>query len=118
MWIASDSPRSSFGAVFEDDKKSGYFYAYDRAVSGDRVLDALLIYNAVDGADADHGSEVRITRSTDGLKAGLLIDDLLHAVIDFARRKAYCRTNVPLPSGSWTTSIREAWSEGLAGLLS
>jgi hypothetical protein len=40
-WYASDSPVTSYSAVFEDDGETGYFYAYDRAAGDDDpILDA------------------------------------------------------------------------------
>lgn len=116
--IASDSPTSSFSGVFEDDGETGYFYAYDRA-NPNGVLDAVHIYDVEDVGERDRerDSEAEVFWSTDGLKAGLLINDYLHAVIDFERRKAYCRSNFPPPGGPWHAEVREPWSDDLAKLL-
>ena len=40
-WIASDSPVSSFSGVFEDDGRTGYFYAYDPGRKSTPILDAV-----------------------------------------------------------------------------
>jgi hypothetical protein len=119
VWIASDSATSSYSGVFEDDGETGYFYAYDRGNSKKPILDAVHIYD-VDGiVERDRGidSEAEVFWSTDGLKAGLLINDYLHAVIDFEQRKAYCRSNFPPPGSAWDAPEREPWNDALAKLL-
>ena len=115
-WIASDSPSSSFSAVFEDDGSTAYFYAYDRG-SGAGVLDALQIYNVGSAADPGRESQAEVQWSPDGLKAGLLLNDQLQAIIDFEARVAYCRSNYPPPGGAWASTARAPWREELAGLL-
>jgi hypothetical protein len=117
IWLASDSTSSSYSGVFEDDGESAYFYAYDRSNSGEPILDALHIYDAQSVADPKRECEAEIIWSGDGLKAGLLINKILHAVIDFQSRRAYCRTNFPAPSGLWRAPQRETWQESLATLL-
>jgi hypothetical protein len=119
VWIASDSATSPYSGVFEDDGETAYFYAYDRGNPEQPILDAVHIYNVANIVERDRGSEsqAEVLWSTDGLKAGLLINDYLHAVIDFERRKAYCRTNFPPPGGAWSSPEREPWSDALAKLL-
>jgi hypothetical protein len=115
---ASDSPVSSFSAVFEDNGDTGYFYAYDRAAPEDaRILDACHIYDAADVVDRDRRSEVTIFWSRDGLKAALLINDYAHAVIDFRARRAYCRSNFPPPTGQWRAEVRIPWNDALLAEL-
>ena len=116
-WIPSDSSSSSFSAVFEDDGQTGYFYAYDRANTESPILDAMHIYDAASVVDAHRDSVAEIYWSPDGLKAGFLINDYLHAVIDFERRKAYCRSNFPPPDGPGNAEEREPWNDSLAKLL-
>lgn len=118
-WIASDSPCSSFSAVFEDDGATGYLYAYDRTQSEGAILDALHIYDVqrIVPADRDRESEAEIRWSADGMKAGLLLNQRLHAVIDFAARKGFCRSNFPPPGGAWESASREPWTDELAKLL-
>jgi hypothetical protein len=96
-WVASDSPTSSFSGVFEDDGQTAYFYAYDRANADQPILDAVRIYNVANVSDRDRDSEVEIVWSTDGLKAALLINCYLHAVINFEAQRAYGRSNFPPP---------------------
>jgi hypothetical protein len=118
-WIASDSPSTEFSGAFEDDGQVAYFYAYDRSGSGGEgtILDAVHIYNVADVVDADRDSEAEVAWSTDGLKAGLLINGFLHAVLDFESRRAYCRSNFPPPGGAWEAPEREPWRDDLAKLL-
>src|SRR5690348_14607595 len=97
VWLASDSFSSSYSGVFEDDGETAYFYAYDRGNPEEPILDAVHIYDAQSVSDRGRESEAEIFWSSDGLKAGLLINDVLHAVIDFESRRAYCRTNFPPP---------------------
>jgi|SRR5215470_19652510 len=116
-WVASDSATSSFSGVFEDNGETAYFYAYDRAKRERRILDAVHIYNVANVVDADRYSEVEIVWSPDGLKAGLLINRYLHAVLNFEAGKAYCRSNFPRPGGDWAGGDREPWDDSLSGLL-
>ena len=115
-WFACDSPTADYSAVFEDDGETGYLYACRRDAKP-HILDACLVYTARDVIDRDKDSVAEITWSTDGLKAGLLINDYLHAVIDFQQRKAWCRTNFPPPGGDWHAESREPWSDDLGKLL-
>ena len=115
-WIASDSPTSSFSGIFEDDGDTGYFYAYDRS-PGAGILDAVHIYSAANVADRDRDSDVLLLWSSDGLKVGLLINDHLHAVIDFESRLAYGRSNSPPPRGAWAAPTRALWRDELGDLL-
>jgi hypothetical protein len=116
-WLASDSPAVSFSGVFEDDGETSYFYAYDRANTEQPILDAVHIYNVASVVDRDRESEALIVWSPDGLKAGLLINGRLFAVLDFAARKAYSRSNFPPPGGAWAGGEREPWSDALEELL-
>ena len=116
-WIASDSATSSYSGVFEDDGETAYFYAVDRAKSDGSILDAVHIYDVASLSDRERESEAEIVWSSDGLKAGLLINERLHAIIDFEQRKAYCRRNFPLPGGEWRAEKRDLWRDELATLL-
>lgn len=116
-WIASDSATSSYSGVFEVDGETAYFYAVDRAKGEGSILDAVHIYDVASLTDRERESEVEIFWSSDGLKAGLLINERLHAIIDFEQHKAYCRGNFPPPGGEWHSEAREPWREDLATLL-
>jgi hypothetical protein len=117
VWLASDSFASPYSGVFEDDGDTAYFYAYDRGNPEAPILDAVHIYDARRATDFGRKSEAEIYWSSDGLKVGLLINGVLHAVIDFQSRKAYCRTNFPPPRGPWRAEHRELWQDSFANLL-
>jgi len=117
VWFASDSSTSSYSGVFEDDGETAYFYAYDRGNPDAPILDAVHIYSAHSIDDREREAEAEIYWSSDGLKAGLLINDFLHAVIDFQSCKAYGRTNFPPPGGPWRAAQREPWQDSFATLL-
>jgi hypothetical protein len=114
-WFASDSPSSPVSVVFEDDGESGYFYAHDRERTS--ILDAIQIYTASRFADRNHESTAHIVWSPDGQKAGLFINERLHAVVDFSTRCAYGRSNFPPPSGEWSAPNRLPWRDDLDALL-
>jgi hypothetical protein len=117
-WVGSDSPTSAFSAVFEDDGDTGYFYAVERRAGGElEILDAVHIYNVRNVVDREVPSVARVVWSADGLKAALLINDYAHAVLDFAARRAYCRTNFPPPGGAWRADARVPWSDALLDLF-
>lgn len=115
-WIASDSPSSHFSAIFEDDGATGYFYAYDRS-AGAGILDAVHIYDVATFQGRDRDSDTEIRWSRDGLKAGLFINQYLHALIDFPSRAAYGRTNAPRPAGPWAATARAPWRDDLINLI-
>jgi hypothetical protein len=116
--VAGESPKTSFSGVFEDNGETAYFYACDRANTEMPILDGVHIYNVADLIDGHLDSEVEIRWSADGLKAGLLINEYLYAVLDFATQKAYSRSNFPPVCGAWSiTGGRPSWHDGLADLL-
>ena len=100
--------------MFEDDGDTGYVYAYDRD-GGGKILDACQIYNVRNVTDREIESEVEVVWTTDGLRAALMLNAYPHAVLDFASRRAYCRTNFPPPSGPWGAELSERalWRDDL-----
>ena len=116
-WLASDSPSSQYSAIFEDDGETGYFYAYERTEPEGTVLDSVHIYNVRNVVDREIPSVARILWSKDGLKAALLLNDHPHAVINFAARRAYSRSNFPRTTGPWSDRERAPWSEDLMQLF-
>jgi hypothetical protein len=112
--IASDSPSSNYSAVFEDDGDTAYLYAYDRSSTANRILDGVHIYDASDARDAE--TEISIIWSPDGLKAGLLMNEELVAVLNFEAKKAYCRSNPASPNRN-RLFAQEAWSNSLHELF-
>lgn len=81
--IKSPAPEGMLAAVFEDDGRTGYFYALDDSVEGNPILDAVHIYNVEDISDAHIPSHVKIGWSEDSQKCVLLINGYPHAVFDF-----------------------------------
>lgn len=112
--VESSSPSQPYGAVFEDDGETGYFYALDFGAGEQPIQDAVHIYDVANIPDPETPSTVQIVWSSDGLKAGLIIDRDPFAVIDFAARRAVCRSGFPQPSRGWTG---HAWDDAAVGLL-
>jgi hypothetical protein len=101
--VDSASPAGRWIVVFEDDGDTGYLYALDHSEEerGENpVQEALHIYNVANVVDRDRELAARIVWSDDGQKACLLINEYAHAVVDFAEKRGYCRTNFP-PPGKW-----------------
>jgi hypothetical protein len=103
-----------YGAVFEDDGEAGYFYALDHRDGENPIQDAVHIYNVASISDSATPSTVQIVWSGDGQKAGLIINRYPHAIIDFAARRAVCRSGFPAPGPGWTG---HEWDEGAVALL-
>ncbi|HET6329127.1 MAG TPA: DUF2251 domain-containing protein [Planctomycetaceae bacterium] len=114
--VEGPAPNTSYGAVFEDDGKAGYFYGLDFSQQEQPILDARHIYNVEQVTDRSKPSVVQIAWSADGLKAGLFINTYPHAVIDFAARRSYCRTGFPRPIGNWSEH-NAAWDDRAVELL-
>jgi hypothetical protein len=115
-WYPSDSPTSRFSAVFEDDGDTGYFYAFERSPENDgggTILDACHIYDVRDVVDREIPSEAQIIWTPDGLKAALVVNGYMHAVLDFVEQRGYCRTDWPAPGGAWRAPVRAPWSDDL-----
>jgi len=108
--IFSASQSTSYAAVFEDDGETGYFYGLDNSLGESPIVDALHIYNTAQITDKHLPSSVKIYWSSDRLKTVLMINDYPHAVIDFASKRAYCRTNFPPPPKGWTNHGHE-WDD-------
>ena len=122
VFAAADSPTGLYGAVFEDDGETGYFYAVD-LVRKLEIFDAVHIYNVSNVADRDRPSKLSIVWSEDGSKCALLINEYPHAVFDFDARRGYCRSNFPNypdppePSESTWPSSDHSWSDEAAAWL-
>jgi hypothetical protein len=109
-WHPCDARESSYSAVFEDDGDTGYFYAYHRD-NEPHILDAVHIYNVANIADRDKTSTVQIGWSSDGSMAALVINNFVHALIDFSAKRSCCRTGFPPHSG--TFSADHTWDEAM-----
>ncbi len=81
----TDAPVTNFGAVFEDDGQTGYFYALDRSRKDMPILDAVHIYNAENVTDRERPSVFQIVWTADGTKTALYINDYPHAVFRLLR---------------------------------
>ncbi len=114
--VESNSPSQPFEAVFEDDGETGYFYALDLRQEDMPIQDALHIYNVAAVTDRAIPSTVQIVWSSDGLKAGLIINRFPHAVFDFSAKRGVCRSGFPPPAqgSGWTG---HDWDDAAVGLL-
>ena len=112
----SDSPKTSFAVVFEDDGDTAYFYALDTARTDQPILDALHIYNVASVSDRARPSILQIAWSDDGCKAIAVINRYPHAAFDFEARRGYCRTNFPAPDAAWTSHSHE-WDDAVIQLF-
>ena len=106
---------SPFGAVFEDDGETGYFYGLDTRLGDAQVLDALHVYNVASVRDRERPNEVDVVWSKDGRRAALLINGYAHAAFDFEDRRGYCRTGFP-SSSQWSVS-GHAWDDAAVAFL-
>ena len=117
--VDADSPVGRYATVFEDDGKTGVFYAVDTDIEdGNPVQDALLVYAVADVTDAELASTLEIGWSDDGLKALLLINDQPHAAFDFATRQGWCQLALPdaAVSQAWSKAPRD-WSDAVEALF-
>jgi len=118
--VQGDAPSGRFGAFFEDEGETGYFYALDLTRSDDRILDAVHIYNVANVIDRDRLSHLSVVWSADETKCALLINGYPHAAFDFAGKRGYCRTNFPNcpdpTDGSWLKSDHR-WSDDAVAWL-
>ena len=116
-WFLLRSPAGGIAVVFEDDGDTGYFYAATLKGDGgiDRLVDALHIYNVANIVDRDKPSRIQIGWSANGQAAVLLINRHPHAVVDFATKRAVCRSGFPPASGAFASS--HAWDETLLELF-
>ena len=116
-FIEGLSVNETFCAVFEDDGDTGYFYALDLSAGGNKIQNAVNIYNVKDVKDKEIPSEIKICWSQDGLKTLLVINNYPHAVFDFSSKTGYCRTGFPSPNikSGWTG---HNWSDSAINLFS
>ena len=102
------------GAGFEDEGPAGYLYVWDHSRIADEqhVLDAMLIYNASALEKRERLASIQWSRS--GMQAVLYIDGSAQALVDFATRESYCRSNFPNfldgQQAAWRVSSH-AWNQ-------
>jgi hypothetical protein len=113
--VESYAKGSPFGAVFEDDGETGYFYGLDTRLSDEQLLDALHVYNVGSVRDRDRPNEVDVVWSKDGRRVALLINGYAHAAFDFDGRRGYCRTGFPAAS-QWSIA-GHAWDDAAVAFL-
>jgi hypothetical protein len=114
--VEGPSPSTEFAAVFEDDGKTGVFYAVNPTETDSIILDALFVYNVEAVADREEPSQIQILWSGDGRKTALLINGYPHAVFDFAAQRGYCRTGFPPADPQWT-KFSHAWDDAALDLF-
>jgi hypothetical protein len=114
--VEGPAPNTPYGAVFEDDGETGYFYGLDFSRKDQPIVDARHIYNSKQVTDRHLPSVVQIVWSTDGLKTALLINKYPHAIIDFAARRSYCRSAFPPPTDEWSAHD-VAWDDAAVDLF-
>jgi hypothetical protein len=120
FFVAEDAPDGRYGAFFEEDGETAYFYAVDLSRSDDAILDAVHIYNIANVVDRERPSTLSIVWSEDSTKCALLINGYPHAAFDFATERGYCRTNFPnfgnQTIGGWSKSGHR-WSDDAVAWL-
>jgi hypothetical protein len=96
-FLSSNSPTVPWTAVFEDEGPAGYFYACNRSFQKQEefILDAMLLYNRSSLADPDAERLASIQWSQNGLQCVFYLDGSAQALIDFATRTSFCRSNFP-----------------------
>jgi hypothetical protein len=123
-FIESFSPENRYGVVFEDDGDTAYFYAVEKDASGggQRILDALHIYEAHEDPEAEKNkdtnankdempSKLMIVWSRDWLKCALVIDGYCHAIFDFEGQRGLNINEFPPPNSFWTKGERALTEE-------
>lgn len=109
LFVESPSSENSFAVVFEDDTDTGYFYALELTpdAGGQRILDALHIYNVEEVAGTEGPWSLKIIWSRDWLKCALVINAHCHALFDFEHHGGYNLNEFPPPNGIWTKGDRK-----------
>jgi hypothetical protein len=108
-FIESYSPENNFGVIFEDDRETAYFYAVEveQEKKGNRILDALHIYETDESSLESKTSSLVILWSKDWLKSALVLDGLCHAVYDFEKQAGYNINEFPPPNSFWSKHERK-----------
>lgn len=117
LLVEGPSPSTQYDVVFEDDGRTGMFYAVDTKKTDVKIVDAVLIYNVDAVVHPEKSSKVEILWSGDGLKAALLINGYPHAVFDFETSRGYCRTGFPPPDPK-RTKFSHNWNDAALDLFS
>ncbi len=115
-FLSSNSPAVPWTAVFEDEGPAGYLYACDRSQETQEraILDAMLIYSASSLGEPGAERLASIQWSRDGQQCVLYLDGSAQALIDFASRSSFCRSNFPnylAEQGDGWRRSSHAWDE-------
>lgn len=110
--LESDSIDNQIGVVFEDDGRTGYFYARDYSEKEMLFVDAMHLYSVAGVIDREKKSVIRIIWSPDWKMSAILINDMPHGVFDFENKVGYCLDSFPDPDPrtgwkrlSWESSL-------------
>ena len=111
-FIDCTNTENNNAVVFEDDTDTGYFYAVEiDEKGGQRILDAVHIYNIEDVPEEERKGVIRIIWSSDWQRCALIINSYCHAVFDFKHQGGYCRNEFPPPNSFWTKGERTLTDE-------
>lgn len=118
-FVESPSSENNFAVVFEDDGDTGYFYALELApdTGGQRILDALHIYNVEEVTGAEKPWALKIIWSRDWLKCALVINAHCHAVFDFENQEGHNLNEFPPPNTIWTKGDRKLTNALIADIF-
>jgi len=118
-FAATAAPDGRYGAFFDDDGESAYFYALDLD-SDDLILDAVHVYNVASMTGRKRHTSLSILWSPDGRKCALLLDGEPQAAFDFEAKRGFGRTSQPRRPehvrGSWR-NIDHRWSDSAVDWL-
>ncbi|MFV5693680.1 DUF2251 domain-containing protein [Flavobacterium sp. LT1R49] len=110
-FIESFSIQNSFAVAFEDDLRTGYFYALENQKEI-IILDALHIYDVENISDKNKPSIIQIAWNNEGDIAAFLINDYCHAIFDFKNKAGYCRNGFPDSKG-WAIDFNRNLTDDL-----
>ncbi|HUB20649.1 MAG TPA: DUF2251 domain-containing protein [Acidobacteriaceae bacterium] len=96
LFAATAAPDGRYGAFFDDDGESAFFYALDLD-SDDLILDAVHVYDAASHPQRKRHSSLSIEWSPDGRKCALVLDGVPQAAFDFEAQRGFSRNQRPTP---------------------
>jgi hypothetical protein len=99
-FLDAPSPDGRWAVHFEDDRDSAWLTAVDPQRKEGQALHAVRIWLS-DGKRQKGLRHIDIRWSRDRAVAGILVDGLLTAVLDFDRLKAWARPEQPIGTGPW-----------------
>lgn len=105
--VESDSPDGKRGVVFEDDGRTGYFYARDFTRPEMFIVDALHVYDVEAVIDSERPSELKIIWGSNFMVAALLINQRPHVIFHFGESCGYAEKPFPEPDpkSGWTHEL-------------